>query len=169
MDQCKSWGVQALSYRTSWFPMSPPTGPQLLNVEKPAQEGGLGGTALWPGCPSLLFLKETQPEFPPTHSCHSPHLRHVLSLPGQVHDIFYPFPQAEGADELCFIRANECKTGFCHLYKVTAVLQPRGYDWTQPFSPGEGKQAQLILTYHSCLWFSARLVHGSHPTGSGCL
>ncbi|KAB0396890.1 hypothetical protein E2I00_009805, partial [Balaenoptera physalus] len=54
-----------------------------------------------------------------------------------VHDIFYPFPQPEGEDELCFIRANECKTGFCHLYKVTAVLKPRGYDWTQPFSPGE--------------------------------
>ncbi|XP_074207145.1 dipeptidyl peptidase 9 isoform X6 [Camelus bactrianus] len=54
-----------------------------------------------------------------------------------VHDIFYPFPQAEGEDELCFIRANECKTGFCHLYKVTAVLRPHGYDWTQPFSPGE--------------------------------
>lgn len=63
-----------------------------------------------------------------------------LSLPGQVHDIFYPFPQPEGEDELCFIRANECKTGFCHLYKVTAVLKPRGYDWTQPFSPGEGER-----------------------------
>ena len=56
-------------------------------------------------------------------------------------------------DELCFIRANECKTGFCHLYKVTAVLRPRGYDWTQPFSPGDGEQAQLILTHHSCLQF----------------
>uniref|UniRef100_A0A7N5K5Q9 dipeptidyl-peptidase IV n=1 Tax=Ailuropoda melanoleuca TaxID=9646 RepID=A0A7N5K5Q9_AILME len=54
-----------------------------------------------------------------------------------VHDIFYPFPQSEGEDELCFIRANECKTGFCHLYKVTAILKPSGYDWSEPLSPGE--------------------------------
>uniref|UniRef100_A0A8C0BYJ9 dipeptidyl-peptidase IV n=1 Tax=Buteo japonicus TaxID=224669 RepID=A0A8C0BYJ9_9AVES len=41
-----------------------------------------------------------------------------------VHDIFYPFIQPEGEEEeLCFIRANECKTGFCHLYRVTAVLK----------------------------------------------
>lgn len=57
----------------------------------------------------------------------------------QVHDIFYPFAQSEGEDELCFIRANECKTGFCHLYKVTALLKPSGYDWGEPFSPGEGE------------------------------
>lgn len=62
-------------------------------------------------------------------------------LPGQVHDIFYPFPQSEGEDELCFIRANECKTGFCHLYKVTAMLKPSGYDWDEPFSPSEGEQS----------------------------
>uniref|UniRef100_A0A2K6KI20 dipeptidyl-peptidase IV n=1 Tax=Rhinopithecus bieti TaxID=61621 RepID=A0A2K6KI20_RHIBE len=55
-----------------------------------------------------------------------------------VHDIFYPFPQSEGEDELCFLRANECKTGFCHLYKVTAVLKSQGYDWSEPFSPREG-------------------------------
>ncbi|XP_034852668.1 dipeptidyl peptidase 9 isoform X2 [Mirounga leonina] len=54
-----------------------------------------------------------------------------------VHDIFYPFPQSEGEEELCFIRANECKTGFCHLYKVTAILKPSGYDWSEPLSPGE--------------------------------
>nr|XP_012624691.1 dipeptidyl peptidase 9 isoform X3 [Microcebus murinus]XP_012624692.1 dipeptidyl peptidase 9 isoform X3 [Microcebus murinus]XP_020139416.1 dipeptidyl peptidase 9 isoform X3 [Microcebus murinus] len=54
-----------------------------------------------------------------------------------VHDIFYPFPQSEGDEELCFLRANECKTGFCHLYKVTAVLKPKGYDWSEPFAPGE--------------------------------
>ncbi|XP_037679898.1 dipeptidyl peptidase 9 isoform X3 [Choloepus didactylus] len=54
-----------------------------------------------------------------------------------VHDIFYPFPQAEGEEELCFLRANECKTGFCHLYKVTAVLKQSSYDWMEPLSPGE--------------------------------
>uniref|UniRef100_A0A672V5J9 dipeptidyl-peptidase IV n=1 Tax=Strigops habroptila TaxID=2489341 RepID=A0A672V5J9_STRHB len=47
-----------------------------------------------------------------------------------VHDIFYPFIQPEGEEEeLCFIRANECKTGFCHLYRVTAVLKQGSYDW----------------------------------------
>lgn len=60
----------------------------------------------------------------------------------QVHDIFYPFAQSEGEDELCFIRANECKTGFCHLYKVTALLKPSGYDWGEPFSPGEGERSR---------------------------
>uniref|UniRef100_U3JEM2 dipeptidyl-peptidase IV n=1 Tax=Ficedula albicollis TaxID=59894 RepID=U3JEM2_FICAL len=50
-----------------------------------------------------------------------------------VHDIFYPFIQPEGEEEeLCFIRANECKTGFCHLYRVTAVLKPGSHDWVQP-------------------------------------
>lgn len=72
----------------------------------------------------------------------------------QVHDIFYPFAQSEGEDELCFIRANECKTGFCHLYKVTALLKPSGYDWGEPFSPGEGERsrpAALLLRAPSAL------------------
>ncbi|XP_040846591.1 dipeptidyl peptidase 9 isoform X8 [Ochotona curzoniae] len=54
-----------------------------------------------------------------------------------VHDIFYPFSQPEGQEEFCFLRANECKTGFCHLYKVTALLKPHGYDWAQPLRPSE--------------------------------
>ncbi|XP_074020032.1 dipeptidyl peptidase 9 isoform X8 [Numenius arquata] len=55
-----------------------------------------------------------------------------------VHDIFYPFIQPEGEEEeLCFIRANECKTGFCHLYRVTAVLKQGSYDWSQPFVHSE--------------------------------
>uniref|UniRef100_G3T355 dipeptidyl-peptidase IV n=1 Tax=Loxodonta africana TaxID=9785 RepID=G3T355_LOXAF len=53
-----------------------------------------------------------------------------------VHDIFYPFPQSSG-EEFSFIRANECKTGFCHLYKVTVLLRHSGYDWTDPLCPGE--------------------------------
>ncbi|ETE59655.1 Dipeptidyl peptidase 9, partial [Ophiophagus hannah] len=53
---------------------------------------------------------------------------------GKVHDIFYPFAQSEEKeDELTFLRANECKTGFCHLYRVTAILQRKMYDWTQPY------------------------------------
>ncbi|XP_045156025.1 dipeptidyl peptidase 9 isoform X1 [Echinops telfairi] len=54
-----------------------------------------------------------------------------------VHDIFYPFPQAPGSQELCFIRANECKTGFCHLYRVSVRMEPRSYDWAQPLQPAE--------------------------------
>ncbi|XP_050177162.1 dipeptidyl peptidase 9 isoform X2 [Myiozetetes cayanensis] len=51
-----------------------------------------------------------------------------------VHDIFYPFMQPEGEEEeLCFIRANECKTGFCHLYRVTAILKPGSHNWVQPY------------------------------------
>ncbi|XP_026544838.1 dipeptidyl peptidase 9-like [Notechis scutatus] len=56
-----------------------------------------------------------------------------------VHDIFYPFAQSEEKeDELTFLRANECKTGFCHLYRVTAILQRKMYDWTQPYVPSKG-------------------------------
>ncbi|KAK9409004.1 dipeptidyl peptidase 9 [Crotalus adamanteus] len=56
-----------------------------------------------------------------------------------VHDIFYPFAQPEGEEEeLTFLRANECQTGFCHLYRVTAILQRKTYDWTQPYLPSKG-------------------------------
>ncbi|XP_006278722.3 dipeptidyl peptidase 9 isoform X1 [Alligator mississippiensis] len=55
-----------------------------------------------------------------------------------VHDIFYPFVQTEGEEEeLCFIRANECKTGFCHLYRVMVLLKQGSYDWTQPYVHNE--------------------------------
>ncbi|KAH0625843.1 hypothetical protein JD844_034174 [Phrynosoma platyrhinos] len=56
-----------------------------------------------------------------------------------VHDIFYAFTQPEGEEEeLRFIRANECKTGFCHLYRVTVLLQRGSYDWMQPYVPSKG-------------------------------
>lgn len=67
-------------------------------------------------------------------------LTRLLSL--QVHDIFHPFPQAEGQQDFSFLRANECKTGFCHLYKVTVDLKTGDYDWTEPLSPTEGEQRQ---------------------------
>uniref|UniRef100_A0A8C8IGR1 dipeptidyl-peptidase IV n=1 Tax=Oncorhynchus tshawytscha TaxID=74940 RepID=A0A8C8IGR1_ONCTS len=44
-----------------------------------------------------------------------------------VHDIFYPFIQTND-DEITFLWANESKTGFCHLYKVTTLLQ-QGFYW----------------------------------------
>ncbi|XP_038595974.1 dipeptidyl peptidase 9 isoform X2 [Tachyglossus aculeatus] len=61
----------------------------------------------------------------------------VTSVWINVHDIFYPFPQSEGDEDLCFIRASECQTGFCHLYRVTVTLRPNGFDWTHPYTPGE--------------------------------
>uniref|UniRef100_A0A8D3D6P8 dipeptidyl-peptidase IV n=1 Tax=Scophthalmus maximus TaxID=52904 RepID=A0A8D3D6P8_SCOMX len=39
-----------------------------------------------------------------------------------VHDIFHPFIQTSD-EEITFITVNESKTGFCHLYKITSVLQ----------------------------------------------
>lgn len=69
-------------------------------------------------------------------------LTHHLSP--QVHDIFHPFPQAEGQQDFCFLRANECKTGFCHLYRVTVDLKTNNYDWTEPLSPTEGERASAM-------------------------
>ncbi|XP_053559141.1 dipeptidyl peptidase 9 isoform X2 [Bombina bombina] len=51
-----------------------------------------------------------------------------------VHDIFYPLTQ-EVEDEICFIRSSECKTGFCHLYLVTSVLQKEQRDWSHLIVP----------------------------------
>uniref|UniRef100_A0A7N6BBR7 dipeptidyl-peptidase IV n=1 Tax=Anabas testudineus TaxID=64144 RepID=A0A7N6BBR7_ANATE len=45
-----------------------------------------------------------------------------------VHDIFYPFIQTSD-DEITFITVNESKTGFCHLYKITSVLQRGSHQW----------------------------------------
>uniref|UniRef100_A0A7M4DVQ6 dipeptidyl-peptidase IV n=1 Tax=Crocodylus porosus TaxID=8502 RepID=A0A7M4DVQ6_CROPO len=43
-----------------------------------------------------------------------------------IHDIFHIFPQAH-EDEIEFIFASECKTGFRHLYKITSVLRESKY------------------------------------------
>uniref|UniRef100_A0A671VBD8 dipeptidyl-peptidase IV n=1 Tax=Sparus aurata TaxID=8175 RepID=A0A671VBD8_SPAAU len=50
-----------------------------------------------------------------------------------VHDIFYPFIQTSD-DEITFITVNESKTGFCHLYKITSVLQRGNYDWAKGYN-----------------------------------
>uniref|UniRef100_A0A3Q1GIC6 dipeptidyl-peptidase IV n=1 Tax=Acanthochromis polyacanthus TaxID=80966 RepID=A0A3Q1GIC6_9TELE len=49
-----------------------------------------------------------------------------------VHDIFYPFIQTT-EDEFTFIWVNESKTGFSHLYKITSLLQPGCYHWTEDY------------------------------------
>ncbi|XP_005992020.1 dipeptidyl peptidase 9 [Latimeria chalumnae] len=49
-----------------------------------------------------------------------------------VHDIFYPFSQTQDED-FSFIWINESKTGFCHLYKITASLKQGSYNWSQPY------------------------------------
>ncbi|XP_031811221.1 dipeptidyl peptidase 8 isoform X2 [Sarcophilus harrisii] len=43
-----------------------------------------------------------------------------------IHDIFYVFPQSH-EDEIEFIFASECKTGFRHLYKITSILKESKY------------------------------------------
>ena len=60
----------------------------------------------------------------------------VLSHP-QVHDIFYPFIQTND-DEITFLWVNESKTGFCHLYKVTSLLQQGCYQWARDYTHSEG-------------------------------
>ena len=55
----------------------------------------------------------------------------------QVHDIFHPFIQTSD-DEITFITVNESKTGFCHLYKITSVLQRGTYNWTEGYTHSEG-------------------------------
>ncbi|KAM6948816.1 dipeptidyl peptidase 9 isoform 2-T2 [Aplochiton taeniatus] len=54
-----------------------------------------------------------------------------------VHDIFYPFIQTT-EDEFSFIWINESKTGFSHLYKITSVLQPGCYHWSEDYTHTEG-------------------------------
>ncbi|XP_051930036.1 dipeptidyl peptidase 9-like [Hippocampus zosterae] len=53
-----------------------------------------------------------------------------------VHDIFYPFSQSSD-DEITFITVNESKTGFCHLYKVTTLLDRGSYSWTGGYTHSE--------------------------------
>uniref|UniRef100_A0A8B9KIK4 dipeptidyl-peptidase IV n=1 Tax=Astyanax mexicanus TaxID=7994 RepID=A0A8B9KIK4_ASTMX len=53
-----------------------------------------------------------------------------------VHDIFYPFVQTSN-DEISFLWVNESKTGFCHLYKITSLLQPGCQQWTKDYTPSD--------------------------------
>eukprot|EP00062_Callorhinchus_milii_P002215 gi/632938187/ref/XP_007904081.1/ PREDICTED: dipeptidyl peptidase 8 isoform X1 [Callorhinchus milii] len=43
-----------------------------------------------------------------------------------IHDILHIFPQTK-EDEIQFIFASECKTGFRHLYRITAALEESKY------------------------------------------
>ncbi|XP_072889284.1 dipeptidyl peptidase 8-like isoform X2 [Hemitrygon akajei] len=51
-----------------------------------------------------------------------------------VHDILHIFPQTK-EDEIQFIFASECKTGFRHLYKITTVLEESKYKRSSGGSP----------------------------------
>ncbi|KAG8440767.1 hypothetical protein GDO86_006488 [Hymenochirus boettgeri] len=42
-----------------------------------------------------------------------------------IHDILHFFPQTR-EDEIQFLFASECKTGFRHLYRITSILRPSG-------------------------------------------
>ncbi|KAM9384560.1 dipeptidyl peptidase 9-like [Pholidichthys leucotaenia] len=52
-----------------------------------------------------------------------------------VHDIFHPFVQT--SDEFTFLTVNESKTGFCHLYKITSLLQKGSYNWANGYTHSE--------------------------------
>lgn len=54
-----------------------------------------------------------------------------------MHDIFHPFVQTS-EDEISFIAVNESKTGFCHLYKITSLLQRGSYNWAEGYTHSEG-------------------------------
>uniref|UniRef100_A0A3Q3LGU5 dipeptidyl-peptidase IV n=1 Tax=Mastacembelus armatus TaxID=205130 RepID=A0A3Q3LGU5_9TELE len=53
-----------------------------------------------------------------------------------VHDIFHPFIQTKD-DEITFIIVNESKTGFCHLYRITSVIQRGRYHWAKGYTHSE--------------------------------
>uniref|UniRef100_A0A673HGT7 dipeptidyl-peptidase IV n=1 Tax=Sinocyclocheilus rhinocerous TaxID=307959 RepID=A0A673HGT7_9TELE len=53
-----------------------------------------------------------------------------------VHDIFYPFIQTTN-DKITFLWVNESQTGFCHLYRITSLLQPGCQQWTREYSPAD--------------------------------
>uniref|UniRef100_UPI00358EF5A4 dipeptidyl peptidase 9 isoform X3 n=1 Tax=Myxine glutinosa TaxID=7769 RepID=UPI00358EF5A4 len=47
-----------------------------------------------------------------------------------IHDVFHTFPQRRN-DEITFIWGNEPRTGFRHLYRITAFLYPSKYRWSE--------------------------------------
>lgn len=61
----------------------------------------------------------------------------LFAFPTQVHDIFHPFIQTSDG-EITFITVNESKTGFCHLYKITSVLQRGSHHWAKGYTYSEG-------------------------------
>ncbi|KAK1896950.1 Dipeptidyl peptidase 9 [Dissostichus eleginoides] len=53
-----------------------------------------------------------------------------------VHDIFNPLVQTSD-EEITFVTVNESKTGFCHLYKITSMLQRGSYAWANGYTHSE--------------------------------
>lgn len=62
----------------------------------------------------------------------------------QIHDIFHVFPQTH-EDEIEFIFASECKTGFRHLYKITSILKESKYKRSSGGLPAPSKKSYLIM------------------------
>ena len=58
----------------------------------------------------------------------------------QIHDIFHVFPQSH-EDEIEFIFASECKTGFRHLYKITSILKESKYKRSSGGLPAPSKKS----------------------------
>lgn len=84
----------------------------------------------------------------------------------QVHDIFHPFIQTSD-DEITFITVNESKTGFCHLYKITSVIQRGRYHWAKGYTHSEGNGQWRVQAGHtqsnseSCFTCLVQLCHES--------
>ncbi|KAL3047246.1 dipeptidyl peptidase 9-like [Trematomus bernacchii] len=53
-----------------------------------------------------------------------------------VHDIFNPLVQTSD-EEITFVTVNESKTEFCHLYKITSMLQRGSYAWANGYTHSE--------------------------------
>uniref|UniRef100_A0A8K9Y073 Dipeptidylpeptidase IV N-terminal domain-containing protein n=1 Tax=Oncorhynchus mykiss TaxID=8022 RepID=A0A8K9Y073_ONCMY len=56
-----------------------------------------------------------------------------------VYDIFYLFVQTS-YEEITFLRVNESKTGFCHLYTVTTLLQQGCDQWARDYTQTTGRR-----------------------------
>lgn len=96
-----------------------------LSTRRPATSGSTWGPILLPSGEKCLQLSN-----------------HLLVF--QVHDIFHPFIQTSD-DEITFITVNESKTGFCHLYKITTVLQQGRYNWAKGYTHSEGNVCKSLL------------------------
>uniref|UniRef100_A0A8K9XUM8 Peptidase S9 prolyl oligopeptidase catalytic domain-containing protein n=1 Tax=Oncorhynchus mykiss TaxID=8022 RepID=A0A8K9XUM8_ONCMY len=65
-----------------------------------------------------------------------------------VYDIFYLFVQTS-YEEITFLRVNESKTGFCHLYTVTTLLQQGCDQWARDYTQTTGRRLHCGYVHFS--------------------
>uniref|UniRef100_A0AAZ3NWX7 Uncharacterized protein n=1 Tax=Oncorhynchus tshawytscha TaxID=74940 RepID=A0AAZ3NWX7_ONCTS len=78
-----------------------------------------------------------------------------------VYDIFYLFVQTS-YEEITFLRVNESKTGFCHLYKVTTGLFPLYGMLRKPHNLVSGREHHTIPFRVFLFVLQVQLVNNSH-------